>query len=110
MEYKKSAFLEYLKAKHHKIYEKEIREFFLENSDIVIDSIENSNYLRDIEIENLDYKTVCIDDGPEDTIYFDVAIDVEYLATVSLGKYHDERTIGRRKWVLACCKGDLSKG
>lgn len=109
MEYKKSAFLEYLKAKHHKIYEKEIREFFLENSDIVIDSIENSNYLRDIEIENLDYKTVCIDDGPEDTIYFDVAIDVEYLATVSLGKYHDERTIGRRKWVLACCKGDLSK-
>lgn len=104
-----NTFLEFLKVKYYLNFQNSIQEFLDNNTDLVLSHLNYANDVVETEIETLNFINVWIDDGPEDVIYFDVAIEFEFSATFIYGSHHDIMTEGLRLWVNVICNGDLSE-
>ena len=104
-----NTFLEFLKAKYYNTFYNSSRVFLLSHKKLIIDKhFCDANYITEIEIDELDFKNVWIEDKPNDVIEFDVAIEVEFSCTIYNGRYHDYETLGTSMWIMISCKGNLS--
>ena len=108
MQYKVNNFLEYLKVKFSTNFEKEIKYFFIRNKDLILDRFADANYVTEIDVSEMTFKNVWIEDSPKTSIEFDVAIEVMVDATINFGRHHDYETLSTHFWVLVSCYGDLA--
>ena len=105
-----SPFLEYLSNKYHDKFMTEVLRYLLAHRSFVESKLSDRAYLKYINLEDLDYQFVRLEDKGGNDIEFDVVVIPEIECEVTYGKHHDRDVESPDSmWLSITCRATVGE-